>query len=301
MIALVCHGGCHDLMPPEDEKALSQKKLDEYGEIGFKMLETGANALDVVENVISLMEDDPMFDAGTGSFRNLNGIVEMDAMLMDSKQRCGAVQCIQNVRHPIKVARAVMEKTPHCILSGTGAVQFARSQGFPEYDPAQNNAGNDYGEAGDRKRMLCDIQYYRDVARGSDHVFSTVGVVALDDSGTLVAATSTGGIRMKMPGRVGDSAIPGAGTYCTDSVGLSATGEGEGIMKICLTHEIALTYAMKGDLAEACKAGISKGSAIDCICGVIALSRTGEISYAFNGVFMPVFHRKSDRKTRKSR
>jgi len=217
----------------------------------------------------------------------------MDAMLMDSHLHCGAVQCIENVRNPIQVARAVMEKTPHCILSGVGAVQFARSQGFPEYDCTSSESGDTCESVGDRIRMLGDIQYYRDVVRKNDHVFSTVGIVALDETGVLVAATSTGGIRMKMPGRVGDSAIPGAGTYCTQEVGLSATGEGEGIIRLCLTHDIAKKYALTGDITESCKAGIAEGGAIDCICGVVALTKDGEFSYAHNGVFMPVYFKKS--------
>lgn len=293
MIALICHGGCHDLPPGEEEKSMSERGVRTYGEIGFKMLEEGESAIDVVTKVISFMEDDPLFDAGTGSFKNLNGVVEMDAMLMDSHLHCGAVQCIGNVRNPIQVARAVMEKTPHCILSGVGAVQFARSQGFPEYDCTSSESGDTCESVGDRIRMLGDIQYYRDVVRKNDHVFSTVGIVALDETGVLVAATSTGGIRMKMPGRVGDSAIPGAGTYCTQEVGLSATGEGEGIIRLCLTHDIAKKYALTGDITESCKAGIAEGGAIDCICGVVALTKDGEFSYAHNGVFMPVYFKKS--------
>lgn len=290
MVGLILHGGCHDLPPSEKERLLTQGGVNTYGEMGYRMLQEGASAIDVVEKVVSAMEDDPLFDAGTGSFKNLNGIVEMDAMIMDEQQNCGAVQCIQNVQNPIKVARAVLEKTPHAILSGSGAEQFARLQGFPFYDPSLN--AHDYGFENDqgRKRMLRDIQYYMEAVRANDHVFSTVGIVALDESGRLVAATSTGGIRMKMPGRVGDSAIPGAGTYCNGAIGLSATGEGEKILRLCLTYQIAQDYMASHDLTRSCTRNIAHASDIDGICGVIALTKTGEFSYAHNGVFMPVYY-----------
>ncbi len=290
MIAIIVHGGCHDLPPSEAERTESQRSLNTYGEAGFSMLEKGASSLDVVEEVISLMEDDPFFDAGSGSFRNLRGEVEMDAIIMDSRSRCGGVLCIQEVQHPIKVARRVLETTPHILLSGRGAIDFARRCGFPPYDPTQGTVVVPEAEE-KRKRMLSDIRYYSEV-RGEDRDFSTVGVVALDEEGSLAAGTSTGGIRNKMPGRVGDSAIPGAGTYCTSQVGLSATGEGEGIMRLCLTHAIALAYGLSGDISDACRSEIRRGSSIDCICGVVALTAKGEFSYAHNGVFMPVYMNK---------
>jgi beta-aspartyl-peptidase (threonine type) len=141
---------------------------------------------------------------------------------------------------------------------------------------------------------LGDVQYYREF-RQNDRSFSTVGIAALDSSGLLVAATSTGGIRMKLPGRVGDSAIPGAGTFCNREVALSATGEGEGIMRLSLTARAALEYESGGDLTAACRKAVEAGSAIDCICGVIALARTGVFTWAHNGAFMPVYYDKDDK------
>ena len=287
MIAIIIHGGCHELPPSESEISTSLAGIKEYGEKGFSMLKEGKSAIDVAETVISMLEDDPAFDAGTGSFKNLNGEVEMDAIIMDSNHRCGGVQCIQNVQNPISVARLVMEKTPHKILSGIGAEQFARAHGIPLHKFAEGEVT--LQEVGDRKRLLGDIQHYTEL-RDNDKVFSTVGIALLDTKGTLVAATSTGGIRMKMPGRVGDSAIPGAGTFCNEEIALSATGEGEGIMRLCLTHRIAMEYRHNKNLTDVCKIGIAEGSAIDCVCGVIALSRKGTFSWAHNGAFMPVYH-----------
>jgi beta-aspartyl-peptidase (threonine type) len=288
MIALILHGGCLELPPSDREKSASLRGLKEYGERGFDMLRQGASALDVAETVISLLEDDPIYDAGTGSFKNLNGEVEMDALIMDGFSRCGGVQCIQNVQHPISVARLVMEKTPHNLLSGSGAEQFARQQGIPFYNPNDYAGEEGIDPPGDRVRMLGDIQYYSDIRREDRH-FSTVGLAALDAGGLLVAATSTGGIRKKMPGRVSDAAIPGAGTFCDDKIALSATGEGEGIMRLCLTHHIAMEYRHTADITEVCKRGIAAGSAINCICGIIAVTREGYFSWAYNGTFMPVY------------
>jgi beta-aspartyl-peptidase (threonine type) len=292
MVALIVHGGCHDLPPTEGEKSRTIQGLSAAGEEGFAMLTQGASALDVAERVISILEDDPNFDAGTGSFKNLAGDVEMDALIMDSTSRCGGVQCIQNVQHPISVARMVMEKTPHNLLSGQGAEAFARTQGVPWYNPGEAITGAGIELAGDRVRMLRDIQYYSE-NRGPDPVFSTVGIAVLDAAGLLVAATSTGGIRMKLPGRVGDSAIPGAGTFCNEEIALSATGEGEGVMRLCLTHRIAMEYHHTKDLTGVCKQGIAAGSAQDCICGVIALTPEGSFTWAYNGAFMPLYYKRS--------
>jgi beta-aspartyl-peptidase (threonine type) len=260
--------------------------MREYGDIAFAMLRSGTGARDVVEDVIKLMEDDPSFDAGTGSFYNLNGDVEMDAMIMDATGKCGGVVCIKEVQHPISVARRVMEDTPHVLLSGEGALQFARKCGFPYYDPG--TAEGKAAAATKGRRMLGDIKYYTE-ERSRDGFYSTVGIVALDTEGGLAIGTSTGGIRQKLPGRVGDSAIMGAGGFCDAKAGAVATGEGEGILKIGLTRFVVDRYSESGDLKEACKEGIRRGTAIDCVCGVVALSADGRFSYASNGAFMPVY------------
>lgn len=286
MIALVLHGGCHELEPTAEEKRIVEEHIRGCGQFGLGLLRSGAPAKDVVEAVIKRMEDDPLFDAGTGSFYNLNGDIEMDAMIMDAAGGCGGVLCIKEVQHPISVARKVMEETPHVLLSGEGAVQFARKLGFPAYDPGTPEGKAAATEKG--RRMLRDLSYYK-AERAKDGFFSTVGAVAFDSAGGLVAGTSTGGIRQKLPGRVGDSAIPGAGGFCGPKAGAVATGEGEGILKIGLTRLVVDRYTADGDLTAACKAGILRGSAIDCVCGVVALSSEGTFSYAHNGAFMPVY------------
>ncbi len=290
MVALVLHGGCHEIEPKSEEKRALEEHIRKYGEMGLSMLKSGAHSKDVVEEVIRRMEDDPLFDAGTGSFYNLNGEIEMDAMIMDAQGGCGSVLCIRDVQHPISVARKVMEETPHALLAGDGAVQFARRLGFSPYDPGTPEGRAAVCEKG--KRMLHDLTYYAE-ERAKDGFFSTVGAVALDSGGELVAGTSTGGTRQKMPGRVGDTAIPGAGGFCSPKAGAVATGEGEGILKIGLTRYVVDRYSEVADLTEACKAGILKGSTIDCVCGVVALSYDGNFSYAHNGAFMPTYAKRA--------
>jgi L-asparaginase / beta-aspartyl-peptidase len=286
MVALIMHGGCHERMPTEDVKKTVEAGMKKYGTIGLELLKSGTSAKDAVERIIMLLEDDPAFDAGTGSFYSLNGEIEMDAMIMDGRGNCGGVICIKEVQHPISVARKVMEDTPHVLLSGEGAVQFARKCGFAHYDPGSEQAKATAIAGG--KRLLCDLKYYAE-ERSRDGFYSTVGVVALDSDGELAAGISTGGIREKMPGRVGDSAIPGAGAFCDVKSGAVATGEGEGILKIGLTRFVVDRYAEKGDLTEACKDGIQRGTNIDCVCGVVALSADGQFSYSYNGTFMPIY------------
>jgi len=290
MVALVLHGGCHEIEPKAEEKGAIEERIRRYGEIGLAMLKSGAHSKDVIEEVIRRMEDDPLFDAGTGSFYNLNGEIEMDSMIMDMYGGCGGVLCIRDVQNPISVARKVMEETPHVLLAGDGAVQFARRLGFPPYNPGTPEGKAAAFEKG--RRMLRDLTYYAE-ERAKDGFFSTVGAVALDSAGELVAGTSTGGIRQKMPGRVGDSAIPGAGGFCSPKAGAVATGEGEGILKLGLTRYVVDRYSEVADLTEACKEGVLRGSAIDCVCGVVALSSDGNFSYAHNGAFMPTYAKRA--------
>lgn len=288
MYSIIIHGGCNELQPDEEVKNVSKTKITEFGNMAMKMLSENMRALDVAEKVINMLEDDDIFDAGTGSFANLKNEVEMDALIMTDKMEIGGVLCIKDVKNPISVARMVMEKTPHILLCSGGATDFARHMGFTYYNPVTKSNKEENESIKEKKRMLSDLTYYKEV-RSKDGFYSTVGVAVLDSKGDMVAATSTGGIRNKMPGRVGDSALPGAGTFCDENVACSATGEGEKIIKLGLTRSVALSYQSGKSITDSCKEIVQKGSEIDCVCGVIALTKKGEFSYAHNGVFMPVF------------
>lgn len=284
-IALAVHGGAGTInkeqMTPGREKAY-RDALEQALHRGHAVLEQGGAALDAVEAAVRVLEDSPLFNAGRGSVFNADGQHEMDASLMNgSDLRAGAVAGVQNVKNPIGLARRVMDHSNHVLISGMGAFEFAHQQ----------------------KVVLEDDQYFFDEFRyqqwkevvGSDTVqldhtdkekkFGTVGAVALDASGHLAAATSTGGMTNKKWQRVGDSPIIGAGTYANDvSCAVSCTGHGESFIRAVAAHDVHALMAYKGlSLAEAVRVVVhEKLPPLDGDGGLIAIDRTGNIVLDFN-------------------
>ena len=203
---------------------------------GWRVLADGGAALDAVESAVRALEDDPRFNAGRGSVLNRDGAVEVDASIMEGDRlQCGAVAALSRIANPITVARRVLESRRQVLLVGEGALAFARSVGIPECDPASLVT--------DRQRKRHAELARQPATRGG----GTVGAVALDRNGTIAAATSTGGTPGKLPGRVGDSALIGCGTYADSSIGgVSCTGDGEAIMRVVLGHR-ALRYLKDAD------------------------------------------------------
>jgi len=203
---------------------------------GWRVLAGGGSALDAVESAVRTLEDDPRFNAGRGSVLTRDGTIETDASIMEGDRlQCGAVAALVGVANPISAARKVLESRRHVLLVGHGALEFARSVGIPECDPASLIT--------DRQRKRHAELARRLVPPGG----GTVGAVALDRSGTIAAATSTGGTPGKLPGRVGDSALIGCGTYADSSLGgVSCTGDGEAIMRVVLAHR-TLAYLKDAD------------------------------------------------------
>src|SRR3989449_355415 len=194
---------------------------------GWTVLAGGGTALDAVETAVRAIEDDPRFNAGRGSVLTSAGTVEMDASIMEGDRlRCGAVAAVSRIANPLTLARRVMEASRHILLVGDGALAFARTQGLPECDP---------------QSLVTERQLVRHHERLAA-MQGTVGAVALDTNGTIAAATSTGGVAGKLPGRVGDSALIGCGTYAESSIGgVSCTGDGEAIIRVVLARR-ALDY-----------------------------------------------------------
>ena len=219
-IAIIVHGGAGDI--PDDRRARAEAGCREAAAVGWEMLAAGASALDAVEAAVRAMEDHPAFNAGRGSVLNAAGVVEMDAGIMDGTTRLpGAVTIIRHIQHPISLARKVMEKTPHHILGGEGAEAFAREMGF-------ELVSNDF--------FITERRLEQYQKRLQAETADTVGAVALDARGNLAAANSTGGVNFKMPGRVGDSPLPGAGFYADSRWGaVATTGQGEHIMRAGLS------------------------------------------------------------------
>ena len=203
---------------------------------GWRVLADGGAALDAVESAVRALEDDPRFNAGRGSVLNRDGAVEVDASIMEGDRlQCGAVAAVPRIANPITLARRVLESRRQVLLVGEGALAFARSVGIPECDPASLVTDRQRRRHAELARELA--------ARGG----GTVGAVALDRNGTIAAATSTGGTPGKLPGRVGDSALIGCGTYADSSIGgVSCTGDGEAIMRVVLGHR-ALQYLKDAD------------------------------------------------------
>jgi L-asparaginase / beta-aspartyl-peptidase len=222
--SILVHGGAGDV--PEERIALHVAGCERAAAAGAEVLAKGGSALDAVQRAVEVLEDDPLFNAGTGACLNEEGHLELDASIMNGEDlRAGAVCALPAFHHPIAIARKVMSETRHLLLAGTGAVRFAIDHGFeraPETD------------------MITELSRKKwDVARAKDAAESwaggTVGAVARDARGHVAAATSTGGMVNKKVGRVGDSPIIGAGTYADDEAGAcSTTGHGEAMMRVCL-------------------------------------------------------------------
>ena len=233
--AIVVHGGAGD--PGADDPAsgggLDAPRLDGVRRAcaaGQAVLAAGGSALEAVEAAVRVLEDDPTFNAGTGATLTAAGEVELDASIMDGETlRCGAVAIVKDVRNPVSLARAVMERSGHAFLAGAGASAFAREVGIPAHDPALLVTP--------RQRARWEAAARRG---GPATGHGTVGAVARDARGHLAAATSTGGMAMKRPGRIGDSPVIGAGTYADDALAaVSCTGHGERILQLTLARHAA--------------------------------------------------------------
>ena len=240
-------------------------------------LTAGAGALGAAQAAVSRLEDNPVFNAGRGSVLTADGTVEMDAAVMCGRTgRAGAVAAVTTVRHPVALARAVVEETEDVMVVGAGAERLAAELELERMDPA-------WFVTERQRRRLRRAQEGVAHEDAGDTPIGTVGAVVLDAEGALAAATSTGGRRAQRPGRVGDSPVIGAGTFADRHVAVSATGNGEELMRRCAAHEISALVRHGGlGLAEAC------GRAIDGIeeVGLIALDAEGNLAMPFDTTLM---------------
>lgn len=253
---------------------------------GYKILAAGGSAVDAVEAAVTSLEDFPLFNAGKGSVFNNKGMQEMDAALMDgSNLAAGAVCGIAHVKNPVQVARAVMEHSGHVMLAGTGAEEFARAQGMAMEDDAYFYTEQRYQQW--QQALKDDVVQLDHTVKEekTDKKFGTVGAVALDMNGNLAAATSTGGLTNKKFGRIGDSPIPGAGTYANNNTcAISCTGVGELFIRSVVAYDISCLIDYKGlSLKEACDIVVhDKLVKIGGEGGLIALDKHGNIEMSFN-------------------
>lgn len=308
--SIVVHGGAGvieraNLTPEQDAayRAAMARALNTGGAI----LERGGSALDAVEAVIREMEDDPLFNAGRGAVFTAEGRNELDASIMDGRTRAaGSVAGLTTVRNPITLARRVMEQSPHVMLIGAGAEEFARAQGVDLVSPAyffterrwrqlEENLTRNNLPIPARPQGAPAPHAWNEVSP-DDHQFGTVGVVALDMQGNIAAGTSTGGTTAKRWGRVGDAPIIGAGTYAQNGVcGVSATGTGEYFIRIGVARAICARMEVDGLSAQAAaETVIAEVGAINGDGGVIVLDGRGRLGWAMNTSGMYRAHWQAD-------
>jgi beta-aspartyl-peptidase (threonine type) len=283
--ALVLHGGAgvieRSALTAADEREV-RTALNRALDAGNAVLAKGGSALDAVQAAIVVMEESPQFNAGKGAVFNAEGKHELDSSIMEGHtRRAGAVAGVTTVRNPIKLARAVMEHSPHVMLAGVGAEKFADSR------PEIERVANSWFDTDRRRRQLEEAQAKEKAGAGlveKGKYFGTVGAVALDAHGHIAAATSTGGMTNKRWGRVGDSPVIGAGTWADDRCGVSGTGWGEFYIRNAVAHDICARVAYRGDaLAVAAEDVIDKiVPAAGGDGGAIALDRDGNIAMPFN-------------------
>lgn len=314
--ALVVHGGAgvierKDLSPAQDKAY--REAMARVANVGAEVLKDGGSALDAIEAAIKILEDDPLFNAGRGAVFTAEGRNELDSSVMDGKTlKAGAVAGVTTTRHPISLARAVMEKSPHVMLMGEGAERFARSQNLEQVDnsyffterrwqalerelkklelpvPPRPKGAPQAPSArlvSDRAELQHDEGADRSLLAQLDKKYGTVGVVALDAQGNVAAGTSTGGTTAKRWGRVGDSPIIGAGTYASNaSCAVSATGTGEYFIRLTVAREICALVEHKGlPLQAAADQVIQKQlTALGGDGGVIAVAPDGQMAWSFN-------------------
>ena len=297
--AIVVHGGAGvieraDLSP--DQEAAYRSALTRVTEAGGKVLADGGSALDAIEVAIHLLEDDPLFNAGRGAVFTAEGRNELDASIMDGATlKAGAVAGVTRTRHPISLARAVMEKSPHVMLMGEGADTFSKERGLEQVEPA-------YFFTERRWQSLQNFLTEQNLpipprpagAKVADEAaalahdegkYGTVGVVALDQAGDVAAGTSTGGTTGKRWGRVGDSPIIGAGNYASNaSCAVSATGTGEFFIRLTVAREVCALVEHKGLSLQAAADQViqTQLTALGGDGGVIAVAPDGQMAWSYN-------------------
>ncbi|HJU09558.1 MAG TPA: isoaspartyl peptidase/L-asparaginase [Candidatus Binataceae bacterium] len=293
---LIAHGGAGG-RAPVSERVERQRGLIDAVERGSTVLRNGGNALDAVTNTVAALEDHALFNAGYGSVLTLEGRVEMDAgVVMAERQtlrspgaerrrrstgiiRAGGVVLVTRVHNPVLLARLVMERTPHVLIGGVAAERLAREAGIPLCRPEQLVTKRA------RERWLAVLQA---APRRTESHHGTVGAAALDSAGNLAAATSTGGVSGKLPGRIGDSAIIGAGLYAALNGAASATGTGEAIMKVGLCREAVRLLPRMGPHAAAAHAIDELYAQTGGEAGVIMVDSSGRLGYAHNAQAMEI-------------
>ena len=280
---IAIHGGAGTTRKSE----MTAARAAAYGKVLEEALEAAyaeSTALEAVTAAVVVLEDSPLFNAGRGSCFNAEGEIEMDAAIMDGASlRAGAVAAVRRIRNPVLAARAVMEHSRHVLLAGRGAEQFSRQHGV-------KFEGENYFRTAERLAAL---------KRNPKNHHGTVGAVALGRDGNLAAATSTGGTTGKMPGRVGDAPLVGAGTYADNrACAVSGTGLGEAFIRALVGHDVAARMRYRGEtLAKASRAALANVARLGGDGGLVAVDRRGNVAMPFNshGMYRAALDRRGRR------
>lgn len=280
------HGGVGTI--PRERMTLAQRTaylevLEASLRAGHAALGEGGSALDAVEAAVRVMEDSPLFNAGRGSVLTHEGTFEMDACIMSGRERkTGAVALVTGIRNPILAARAVLEGSDHVLLAGPGAEQFAREQDLafePEAYFATEERRAQLEAARARARTVLD----HEGESALDDKYGTVGAVAVDTSGGLAAGTSTGGMTNKRIGRIGDSPLPGSGTFADENVAISCTGHGEHFIRHVVAHEVAARMRLANETLETAAGHVIRElGAVGGLGGLIAVDQQGNVALPMN-------------------
>jgi isoaspartyl peptidase/L-asparaginase-like protein (Ntn-hydrolase superfamily) len=268
---LAIHGGAG--FPGKGDRQPYRAGLERALAAGWEVLAKGGAALDAVTAAVVALEDDPLFNAGRGAVYNAAAKHELDASIMDGATlRAGAVAAVSRIRNPILAARAVMEQSPHVLLVGRGAERFARKMNLRFEKPSY------FGTAARLAALRKNLKHHH----------GTVGAAALDRDGNLAAATSTGGFTGKLPGRVGDSPVIGAGTWADNAIcAVSGTGHGELFLRTALAHDIAARMKYKRQsLHAAARAALAAIARLGGDGGLVAVDRRGRVAMPFNSAAM---------------
>lgn len=264
---IIVHGGAWDWSDGLHEVMAGY--LQQATAVAWELLQAGGSALDAVEQAVNVLEDAPVFEAGTGGIPNADGVLEMDALIVDGASRqFGAVAAVRQVQYPISLARKVMEETDHCFFVGAGADQLAARLGMPLVPNA---------------RLITPEAFAQFKAADATGTADTVGAVAIDSRGNVAAATSTSGLPLKPAGRVGDSPLLGSGGFAWNGVGAAgATGYGENIMRALLTKYTCDKMAQGFTAQEAANSAIHyiDGLFVDSMAGVIVVDGQGSLGVA---------------------
>jgi beta-aspartyl-peptidase (threonine type) len=277
---IVIHGGAGALprseLTPEHEAQI-RVALQASLHAGGAILSAGGAALDAVEQAVRVMEDSPLFNAGRGAVFTAEGTIELDACIIDGRdRRAGAVAAVRGIRNPVSAARAVMEHTPHVLLASDGALALARRRGLA-LEP------DSYFHTDSRWSALQKAQSRAGQPLSERDRHGTVGAVALDGAGNLAAATSTGGRTNKLAGRVGDTPVVGAGTFADTGLAISGTGDGDVFLRLSAAHRVAMLVALAGrTIMQAAQETLAEIAALGGSGGLIVLDRHGNIACPFN-------------------